>query len=89
MISLLRRVLTRTLTVAETGEGKEAEKFQIPPNPALLYGVTVAIIFFIGLIILEAAYMFTFHEWSSEIFSAIMFVAGTVVGAFFGRRAGD
>jgi hypothetical protein len=44
------------------------------------------IIFFVGLAILEVVHILVLGSWNDTIFSGIMLVVGTIVGALFGRN---
>jgi len=83
MRNLIRRAFTRTVKVQKRGRTQE---FEVQPSQKLVYGVSFAIVALICLTILEATYMLVFHSFSTEIFSAIMLVVGTILGAFFGSK---
>ncbi|MFQ5712151.1 MAG: hypothetical protein ACE5GD_10305 [Candidatus Geothermarchaeales archaeon] len=89
MLDWIRRHLTQTITVQfKYGRGRKVEKVVVPPGEGMVYGVAAALIFFIGLLILEIIYMILFGKWSPEVFQLITFIVGVLIGAFFtgGRR---
>jgi len=82
--TLLRKALTRTVW-AKVGR-KKAKQIIVPPSDRLVYGVYFAMITLICLTVLEATYMHILHNFSNEIFAAIMLTVGTILGAFFGQK---
>jgi len=82
---LIRKALTKTVSVKEGS--KKAKQIEIEPSDRLVYGMYFAIIALISLTILEATYIYVLHNFSNEIFAAISLVIGTILGAFFGKRA--
>lgn len=57
-----------------------------PPSQTLLYGIYFAFAALIALTILEAIHILVVKTFSSEIFSAISLVIGTILGAFFSQK---
>ena len=91
LVKWLEKVLSRTVIVGvEQGPvkyAKETVKIHVPPGPALVYGVLLAIIFFIGLLILEIAYLAVFRQFEQNIFNAMVWIITFILGAFFGAKA--
>lgn len=83
----IRRALTRTIIMPTRGRGKQAEKYQLPPPEALVWGVVLAIVFFCGFCALQIIHMLAFGSWNSEVWAGIMLIVGIILGAFFGGRA--
>ena len=84
----IRRALTRTVTLQTRGKrAKQAEKVQLPPPEALVWGVLLAIIFFCGFCALQIIHMLKFGAWNSEVWAGMMLIVGIILGAFFGGRA--
>jgi len=44
------------------------------------------IIFFVGLVALEAVHMYIFREWNDTVFNGIMLIIGSLLGSLFGYR---
>jgi len=82
MRDFIKRALTRRIPVK--GRRKQIE---FEPSSKLVYGMYFAIASLISLTILEAMYIIFLRSFSSEIFSAITLVIGTILGAFFGQKA--
>lgn len=80
MRSLLRRALTKTVRVKK-------RDLELPPSEHVVWMMYFATISLIGLIALEVVYMIYFRSWSSEIFSAITGLIGTITGIFISQRA--
>jgi hypothetical protein len=57
-----------------------------PPSQTLLYGIYFAFAALIALTILEAIHILVVKTFSSEIFSAVSLVIGTILGAFFSQK---
>jgi len=57
-----------------------------PPSQKLLYGMYFAFAALFTLTLLEAVYMLVVKAFSTEIFSAISLVIGTILGAFFTQK---
>lgn len=87
---MIRKILTKTVTVQSDMDGKKtrkkASRVQIPPSEKLVYGVYFAIAALICLTILQAVHMLVLHTFSSEIFASITLVIGTILGVFFGAK---
>jgi len=78
----IKKALTRRISVK--GRPKQIE---LEPSEKLIYGMCFAIVALLSLTILEVAYILVLRSFSSEIFSAITLVVGTLLGAFFGQKA--
>jgi len=91
LVKWLEKALSKTVLVGvEEGPvkyAKETKKIQIPPKPALVYGVLLAIIFFAGLLTLEIVYLIVFRQFEQNIFNAIGWIVTFILGAFFGAKA--
>jgi len=92
LVKWLEKALAKTVIVSVEDEGpvkyaKETKKIQVPPQLALVYGVLLAIIFFIGLLILEIAYLAVFRQFEQNIFNAMVWIITFILGAFFGAKA--
>ena len=77
MRDFIKRALTRRIPVK--GRRKQIE---LEPSTKLVYGMYFAIAALISLTILEAMYIIVLRSFSSEIFSAITGLIGTIVGVF-------
>jgi len=91
LVKWLEKALSKTVLVGvEEGPvkyAKETRKIQVPPGPTLVYGVLLAIVFFIGLLILEIAYLAVFRQFEQNIFNAMVWIVTFILGAFFGAKA--
>lgn len=83
----LRNVLTKTVAIQSNIHSKKARRVQIPPSQKLLYGMYFAIMTLSCLTALEVVYMIVFRRFSSEIFSAITGLIGTILGIFLNAKA--
>jgi hypothetical protein len=77
MRDFIKRALTRRIPVK--GHRKQIE---LEPSTKLVYGMYFAVAALISLTILEAMYIIVLRSFSSEIFSAITGLIGTIVGVF-------
>ncbi len=59
---------------------------EVPPSQKLLYGMYFAFTALAALTLLEAIYILVVKTFSSEIFSAISLVIGTILGTFFSQK---
>lgn len=84
MNDFLRKALTRKISVRR---GRGEQIIEIPPSPRLVLGVKFAIAMTGCLSALEIAHMAFLGTWSSEIFSAITALIGTVSGVLISTRA--
>jgi len=75
----IRRALTKTVRVKK-------REMELPPSEHVVWLVTFASVSLIGLTALEIIHMALFKAWSSEVFSAITGLIGTVVGIFISQR---
>jgi hypothetical protein len=75
----IRRALTRRIVF-------KRRTVKVEPSDSLVYGMCFAIAALISLTILEAVYILVLRSFNTEIFAAITFVIGTILGAFFGQR---
>jgi len=82
MRDFIKKALTRRIPIK--GCHKQIE---LEPSSKLVYGMYFAIASLISLTILEAVHIVVLRSFSSEIFSAITLVIGTILGAFFGQKA--
>ncbi len=67
---------------------KRSQKVQLPPSPVLVYGIFVAALFFVGLLILEIIHLVFLQTFERSIFSVMSYVVTFVLGAFFGAKKG-
>jgi len=90
LVKWLEKALSKTVLVGvEEGPvkyAKQTKKIQIPPKPALVYGVLLAIIFFAGLLTLEIVYLIVFRQFEQNIFNTIGWIVTFILGAFFGAK---
>jgi hypothetical protein len=68
------------------GRGGKVRYVDEPPSQKLLYGMYFAFAALLTLTFLEAIHMLVIKAFSSEIFSAISLVIGTILGAFFTQK---
>jgi uncharacterized protein YndB with AHSA1/START domain len=80
MRDLIRKALTRRISI-KGPRGKRARYVEVEPSDRLVYGVYFAIAALTALTILEATYILVLRSFSSEVFSAITGLIGTIVGA--------
>ena len=85
LTAVIRKALTK-IEVRQVGKGKKLERVELPPSERLVYGLYFAFMALTALTILEALHIVFLHSFSSEIFSAVSLVVGTILGAFFGQR---
>jgi len=71
--------------IVKNARGKP-KLIEVPPSQKLLYGMYFAFSALIALTALEAIYILVVKAFSSEIFSAISLVIGTILGAFFSQK---
>lgn len=65
---------------------RKTVKVTIPPSPKIVLIMYFGTLFLIAFIILEVLYMAIFHEFNSEIFSAITGLMGTIMGTYIGAK---
>jgi len=89
LLRFVERALTTEISVPEI-RAKASHKMPLQyqkiytiPNQKLVIAVTAAIIFFFGFLVLEIAHLAILGTWNQELFSAMTFIAGLVVGSFF------
>jgi len=58
----------------------------LPPSEHIVWMVYFASVSLIGLTALEIIHMILFKAWSSEIFSAVTGLIGTITGIFISQR---
>ena len=75
MPNCVKRALTRRISV----KGRRRQ-IELEPSTRLVYGMYFAIITLLSLTALEATYILVLRSFSSEIFSAITGLIGTIVG---------
>jgi hypothetical protein len=85
MRDFIKRALTKTIQI-RTAQGN-TQQIDIPPDKKLLYGMYFALLALIMLTALETTYMIIFQTFNNEIFSAMMLVVGTILGAFYGQKS--
>ena len=68
---------------------KKLRRIEVPPSEKLVLGVCFAVAALIGLVILEIAHMTHLGSWSSEIFSAITGLIGTISGIFISQKVAE
>lgn len=83
--SWIRKALTRT-EYRRTGRSKKIERIELPPNESLVYGLYFAFLALILLTALETVHIVFLRAFSTEIFSAITALIGTVTGIFLTSR---
>ena len=75
MKTWIRRALTRTVRIRR-------REIDLPPSEKLVYGVYFAMVALIALSAVEIVHIVYIGSFSSEIFSAITGLIGTIVGVF-------
>jgi len=80
----LKKSLKLALTRKEyrRRRGGKIEVIELPPSTRLLYALYFALVFLIGLIVLEIVHLIVLRAWNSEVFAAITGTCGTVLGVF-------
>ncbi len=73
MRNFIKKALTRKIKLTR-------RTVEVEPSLRLVYGMYFAIVTLICLTILEATYILVLRGFSSEIFSAITGLIGTIVG---------
>jgi len=89
VLDWLRRALAKTVsrdTVAMDRRVRVQEHEKIPPSERFVLSIALMIVFFLGLVALEIAYMVVLGDWSDTIFNGVMLIVGGLVGALFGYR---
>jgi len=76
---VIEKVLERTRK-----RGKKTIKE--PPSQTLIWIFKLLIVFFIGLVFLEALYIVLTGELNPQIWSGIMTIVGAIIGLIGGRR---
>jgi len=66
--------------------GRRVSLHEEQPTDRFVLSIALMIVFFAGLVALEAIHMFLFGELSDAIFNGIMLIVGGLVGALFGYR---
>jgi hypothetical protein len=84
MRNIIKQALIRKVQVK--GPRGKVQYVEEPPSQKLLYGMYFAFTALFTLTFLEAVYMLVVKSFSSEIFSAISLVIGTIMGAFFTQK---
>jgi positive regulator of sigma E activity len=85
MRDFIRKALTRTVSLKGTRGKKQI--VLVEPNEKLVLLVKFALVIIACLTGLEVTYIVILHSWSSEVFSAITGLIGTVSGVLIGSRA--
>lgn len=84
---MIRKLVREAFTKKVTIQGKYKKHIvKIPPSQALVQGVTVAILFFFGLLGLEVFYIVWFGKVEPVILNTLQLIASLVIGAFFGSK---
>jgi len=83
MRNIIKQALARKITVKSHGK---TQLIEVPPSQKLLYGMYFALVALIALTILEAIHILVVKAFSSEIFSAISLIIGTILGALFSQK---
>ena len=86
--SWIEKALTKTVTVmmetSRSGKRRKTarnfETVEIPPSKRLVYGVYFAMVALIALTAVEIVHIVHIGSFSSEIFSAITGLIGTIIG---------
>ena len=87
MLDWLRRALVRARPLqGERFERRVSVEERTPPPERFVLSVALMIVFFVGLVALEIAYMFFMGEWNDVVFNGVMLVVGSLIGALFGYR---
>jgi len=79
MRNYIKEALTRKMPV-RSPRNRRITEIEVEPSDKLVYGVYFAITALISLTILEATYILVLRTFSSEIFSAITGLIGTIFG---------
>jgi len=77
--NFIKKALTRKIKLTR-------RTVEVEPSAKLVYGMYFATASLCTLTLLEVTYLVVLHTFSSEIFSAISLVIGTILGAFFGQK---
>lgn len=88
MIGRLRDLIRRALTkrrVVSVGADRKVRVKEDPPSDQFTLIVALMVVFFVGLSALQVVHMLIFRAWNEAIFSGIMLIVGTIVGAVWGR----
>ena len=80
----IKKALTRRISVKR---GRGEQTIQIPPSEKLVLGVKFGMGMVVCLSALEIAHMAFLGTWSSEIFSAISGLIGTISGVLISQHA--
>jgi len=80
----IRRALTRKISVKR---GRGLQTLEIAPSERLVLGVKFAMGMVACLSVLEIVHMAFLGTWSSEIFSAISGLIGTISGVLISQHA--
>ena len=83
--SWIRKALTRR-EYRRTGRSKKIERIELPPSERLVYGLYFALLALVLLTALEAVHIVFLRVFSTEIFSAITALIGTITGIFLTLR---
>ena len=78
--ALTRRTTDKTVTQADV---------EVEPSDRLVLGVKFAIAFTFSLTALEIAHLALLRTWNSEVFAAIMGLAGTITGILISQKTGE
>jgi len=81
----IERALTR-VEYREVGRGKKIERVELPPSERLVLGIQFALAALALLTGMQLAHLFVLHAWSSEVFTVISGLIGTVIGVFLAQK---
>jgi len=68
------------------GPGRRVCLHESQPPERFVLSIALMIIFFVGLVALEAVHMYIFREWNDTVFNGIMLIIGSLLGSLFGYR---
>jgi len=86
MKNRIREALTKTVWIQQ-GTRKKPKRLVVEPSERLVLGLYFAFLALTLLTFLEATYIIILHNFNNEIFAAITLIVGTILGAFFGKKA--
>ena len=81
----VKRALVRKISV-KVGRSKRTRQIEVEPSAKLVYGMYFAIAVLISLTILEAVHILVLRSFSTEIFTAILWLIGTILVVFFAQK---
>jgi hypothetical protein len=81
----VRKALTKT--VARKGPRGKEQTIVIPPSDTLVLIVKFSVAMTLCLTALEITHVIVLQRWSSEVFSAISSLTGTILGVLIGQHS--